>query len=309
MQLPYKNKYLLAPMEGVNDVAFRQLCEEKGAGFTYTQQLSPLAILHENEKTKNLLRTAPGENVGLQLFGRNADTILKAWDLVHKPFKLLDLNLGCPSKKIVAQGYGSALLQEKQVVKKLVKDIAGSIEKPFTVKMRSGFKNEEAVAIAKMIEDGGAKAIAIHGRTQEQKYSGNADWNLIRKVHQTLSIPIIGNGDITKPEQAHEYINKDYCSHVMIGRGAMSNPSIFRQCINFEKDSTYEKSTKETQFKMMQRYHEIWKERELPESLLRSHLTWMAHGFSGAAALRSLLNTSKPVPELTAFLRTDVVLE
>jgi tRNA-dihydrouridine synthase B len=159
--------------------------------------------------------------------------------------------------------------------------------------MRSGFAKDEALEIAKIIEKAGAAAIALHARTQQQKYRGKADWNLIKKVKAELAIPVIGNGDITTPEQAKRYLDEGYCDYVMIGRAAISNPEIFRQCLDYERKGSYEKTTRDTKIALMKRYHALWKKHKLQFSVLKEHLTWMATGYEGAAKERAKIQEAK----------------
>ena len=221
-------------MAEVSYLPFRLLCRKYGAALAYTEQLSALAVINENKKTLELAKTIPEEKpVGLQLFGRNPESLVNAAKKLEKNFDIIDLNFGCPSKKIVQQGYGSALLKEKEKIFEIINTLANNITKPVTVKMRSGFKKVEALELAKVMEKAGASAITIHARTQEQGYSGEADWSIIKQVKEKTSIPIIGNGDVTTPQSAEELLNQTKCDYIMIGSAAKINPWIFKQILHY----------------------------------------------------------------------------
>lgn len=223
-----KNKLVLAPMAGVSNLPFRLLCQKYGCGLSYTEQISATAITQQSPNKIKLAQTSDEEKlVGLQLFGNNPKTLLKAALKLERNFDVIDLNFGCPSRKIVSRGYGSALLKEKDRIREIIKILSKGLEKPVTVKMRSGFKKVEALELVKIIESSGASAITIHGRTKEQGYSGNSDWDIIRQVKETVSIPVIGNGDVVDGKSAKELLEYSKCDYVMIARAAMNNPMIF----------------------------------------------------------------------------------
>ena len=226
-----KNRYILAPMAGVTDLPFRLLCKEQGAGLLCMEMISAKALQYKNRNTKALLQIDPREYpVSLQLFGADPDIISEQAKAIEElPFQILDINMGCPVPKVVKNGEGSALMKNPRLVYDVVYKTVRAISKPVTVKIRKGFDEEHvnAVEIAKIIEEAGGAAVAVHGRTREQYYSGKADWDEIGKVVQTVSIPVIANGDIFTPEDAEHILRYTECELAMIGRGSFGNPWIF----------------------------------------------------------------------------------
>ena len=219
-----ENNLILAPMAGVTDLPFRLLCKEQGAGLLCTEMVSAKAIYFKNKNTKSLMQILPRERpVSLQLFGSEPELMgFIAQQIEEQPFDILDINMGCPVPKVVNNGEGSALMKNPKLVGEIVKKVASSIQKPLTVKIRKGFTEDcvNAVEIAKIIEDAGAAAVAVHGRTREQYYSGRADWDIIRRVKEAVSIPVIGNGDVDSPESAKRLLEETGCDGIMIGRAA-----------------------------------------------------------------------------------------
>ena len=234
-----ENPYILAPMAGVTDLPFRLLCKEQGAGLLCMEMVSAKAIQYNNKNTKALLEIHPEElPVSLQLFGSDPDVISEIAKRIEElPFSILDINMGCPVPKIVKNGEGSALMKNPKLVYEIVRKTARAIQKPVTVKIRKGFDDTciNAVEIAKIIEDAGGKAVAVHGRTREQYYSGKADWDIIRQVKEAVSIPVIGNGDVVSGESAIAIQKETGCDGVMIGRGAQGNPWIFSELLEYER--------------------------------------------------------------------------
>src|SRR3989344_8644635 len=219
-----KNPFILAPMAGYSDIAFRILCKKYEASLCYTEQISAIALKNENRKTLELIRTSSEDKpVSLQLSGRDRKILSEVIKKHEKNYDYIDLNFGCPSKKIVKCGYGSALLKEKNYVKELLKYLSSNMKKPLTIKMRSGFKKDEALELVKVMEPY-VYAVAIHARTREQGYTGKADWDVIKRVKANTSIPIIGNGDIFTSEDAIKMLDYAKCDYVMVGRGALGNP-------------------------------------------------------------------------------------
>lgn len=228
-----ENPFVLAPMAGITDLPFRLLCKEQGAGLLYTEMVSAKAISYHNRNTVSLMETDPKEHpVALQLFGNEPELMGEvAKSIEDQPFDILDINMGCPVPKVVNNGEGSALLKDPALIREIIKAVSGAVRKPVTAKMRIGFEGADVdpVEIARIMEDAGAAAIAVHGRTRQQYYSGRADWETIRRIKEAVSVPVIGNGDVDSPEKAEAMFRETGCDAVMIGRAVRGNPWIFRE--------------------------------------------------------------------------------
>ena len=221
-----ENNLILAPMAGVTALPFRLLCKEQGAGLICTEMISAKAIYFKNKNTETLMEIDERERpVSLQLFGSDPDLMAEiARQIEPRNFDILDINMGCPVPKVVNNGEGSALMKNPRLVHEIVSKVSNAIEKPLTIKIRKGFAEDcvNAVEIAKIAEDAGAAAVAVHGRTREQYYAGNADWDIIRKVKEAVSIPVIGNGDVDSPQKAEALVRETGCDGIMIGRAGKS---------------------------------------------------------------------------------------
>ena len=306
-----ENNIILAPMAGVTDLPFRLLCKEQGAGLLCMEMVSAKAIYYNNKNTEALMEIDDRERpVSLQLFGSDADIMSEmAKRIEEKPFAILDINMGCPVPKVAGNGEGSALMKNPALVREIVSKVVKAIEKPVTVKIRKGFDEEHvnAVEIAKIIEDCGAAAVAVHGRTREQYYSGKADWDIIRQVKEAVSIPVIGNGDVTGPESAKKMIEETGVDGIMIGRAARGNPWIFKQIREYlESGVLPEKPSLEEVREMMLRHARMQLEckgeytgiREM-----RKHVAWYTAGYPNSARLRAKINEVETYEELTELLK------
>ena len=305
-----ENPYILAPMAGVTDLPFRLLCKEQGAGLLCMEMVSAKAIQYNNKNTKALLEIHPEElPVSLQLFGSDPDVISEIAKRIEElPFSILDINMGCPVPKIVKNGEGSALMKNPKLVYEIVRKTARAIQKPVTVKIRKGFDDTciNAVEFAKIIEDAGGKAVAVHGRTREQYYSGKADWDIIRQVKEAVSIPVIGNGDVVSGESAIAIQKETGCDGVMIGRGAQGNPWIFSELLEYERTGKMPlRPSVEAIKKMMIRHAQLqmqYKGEYLGIREMRKHVSWYTSGLPNSAKLRDEINRVESYEELEQLL-------
>ena len=308
------NPYILAPMAGVTDLPFRLLCREQGVGLLCMEMVSAKAIQYNNKNTRALLEIHPQEPpVSLQLFGSEPDVISEiAKQIEELPFSILDINMGCPVPKIVKNGEGSALMKNPKLVYEIVDRTVKAIQKPVTIKIRKGFDDScvNAVEIAKIAEAAGASAVAVHGRTREQYYSGKADWDIIRQVKEAVSIPVIGNGDVTSGEKAIAIQKETGCDGVMIGRGAQGNPWIFSELIAYEQ--TGQIPTRPTLDEMKQmilrhaRLQMEYKGEYLGIREMRKHVSWYTTGLPNSAKLRGIINAVESYDELEAVLEANL---
>ncbi|WP_459781840.1 tRNA dihydrouridine synthase DusB [Blautia glucerasea] len=304
------NPFVLAPMAGVTDLPFRKLCKEQGAGLICTEMVSAKAISFHNKNTEALMEIDPSEHpVSLQLFGSEPELMAEvAKSIEDRPFEILDINMGCPVPKVVNNGEGSALLKDPKLIGKIIKAVSGAVQKPVTAKMRIGFEGYpvDPVEIAKIMEDSGAAAIAVHGRTRQQYYSGQADWNTIRKVKEAVRIPVIGNGDVDSPEKAEALLKETGCDGVMIGRAVRGNPWIFRELNHyFQTGEKLQRPSAEEIREMILRHARMQIEKKgeftgIRE--MRKHVAWYTAGMRHSAALRRESNLIADYRELEVLL-------
>lgn len=304
------NNLILAPMAGVTDLPFRLLCKEQGAGLLCMEMVSAKAILYKNKNTEELLAIDKRERpVSLQLFGSDPDIISRiAHQIEEKPFDILDLNMGCPVPKIVNNGEGSALMKNPKLAGEIIEKTVKAIKKPVTVKIRKGFDEGHinAVEMAKIAEASGAAAVAVHGRTREQYYSGKADWDIIRKVKEAVSIPVIGNGDLLTADDVIAMYQQTGCDGFMIGRGAQGNPWIFRQVLHyFETGEHLPKPAFEEVTQMMLRHARMmleFKGEYTGIREIRKHGAWYTAGYPNSAKLRVMINEVQTYEELEELM-------
>lgn len=302
---------VLAPMAGVTDLPFRLLCREMGVGLLSMEMVSAKAILYKNRNTESLMEIAPGENpIALQLFGSDPEILGEiAAQIQDRPFDILDFNMGCPVPKVVNNQEGSALMKQPELVREIASSLVKASEKPVTVKIRKGFDDAHvnAVEIAKILEDCGVAAVAVHGRTREQYYSGKADWEIIRKVKEAVSIPVIGNGDVDSPKAAVEMLEQTGCDGVMIGRAAQGNPWLFREIRHYlETGEELPRPSMDEVKEMILRHACLQVEYKGPDvgmREMRKHVAWYTAGFPHSAKLRSEVNAVGTLEELGELLQ------
>ena len=306
-----KNNLILAPMAGVTDLPFRLLCKEQGAGLLCMEMVSAKAIYFNNRNTEELLTIDDREPpVSLQLFGSDPDIISEmAKKIENRPFSILDINMGCPVPKVAGNGEGSALMKNPKLVEEIVSKTAKAIKKPVTVKIRKGFDDEHinAVEIARIAESAGAAAVAVHGRTREQYYSGKADWDIIRQVKEAVKIPVIGNGDVTSPEAARQLVEMAGCDGIMIGRGAQGNPWIFRQILHWMETGEEEPKPDLEEVKAMILRHAKmlveYKGAYTGIREMRKHVAWYTAGYPNSAKLRARVNEIESLEALEHLIQ------
>ena len=300
------NNVILAPMAGVTDLPFRLLCKEQGVGLICMEMVSAKAIYYNNKNTEELLKIHPDEKpVSLQLFGSDADIMAEmAKKIEERPFAVLDVNMGCPVPKVVNNGEGSALMKNPKLVEEILTKLVKATYKPVTVKIRKGFNdaNVNAVEIAKIAESCGVAAIAVHGRTREQYYSGKADWDIIKAVKEAVNIPVIGNGDVTDALSAKALLDHTGCDGVMIGRGAQGNPWIFREITTYlETGVIPERPTSEQVKETVLRHARLqlqYKGEYTGVREMRKHLAWYTVGYPNSARFRQMINSVESMEEL-----------
>lgn len=306
-----KNNLILAPMAGVTDLPFRLLCKEQGAGLLCMEMVSAKAILYKNRNTEELLSIEEEERpVSLQLFGSDPDVISEmAKQIEERPFDILDINMGCPVPKVVNNGDGSALMKNPLLAGKIIEKTVKAIKKPVTVKIRKGFDEAHvnAVELAHIAEESGASAVAVHGRTREQYYSGKADWEIIRKVKEAVRIPVIGNGDLTCGADVIAMEELTGCDGFMIARGAQGNPWIFKQILYYmETGKEMEKPDFKEMTDMLLRHAGLlleYKGEYTGIREMRKHASWYTAGYRNSSKLRGKINEVENFEQLKALFQ------
>ena len=310
-----ENKVTIAPMAGVSNIAFRTIMKEFGAGLIYAEMVSDKALSFRNEKTMKMIKVVDEERpLSMQVFGADKDSIVEGAKIIDKESDcdIIDINLGCPVNKIVKNDAGAKLLLYPERIYEIVKEVVEAVNKPVTVKMRTGWDNNtiKDVEIAKLCEKAGAKAIAIHGRTRAQMYSGKANWDRIKAVKESVKIPVIGNGDITSPEDAKRMIEETGCDAVMIGRATLGNPWLVKQTVEYLEKGTYQKEISGEEkldfiLNHMLRLKEV-KGEKIAVLEMRSHGPWYVKGMKGASHYKremSQVKTMDQVKELVEHYR------
>ncbi len=296
---------ILAPMAGVTDMALRTLCHEQGADLTFTEMVSTKGLSYANEKTRHLLDLADGEEeVSVQIFGHEPETMASqaAWieEAMGNSLAFIDINMGCPVRKIAGKGDGSALMRDPKLAASIVSAVVHAVKHPVTCKFRRGYTlgEETAPEFAKRMEQAGVAAVTVHGRYAEQMYRGNADWNVIRKVKEAVSIPVVGNGDLMSGSDVVNMFDRTGCDAVMIARGAQGNPWIFAEAKALLQNKEYEAPNLEQRLAMARRHAELLTHREGRNIVrMRKHAAWYVTGLPGAAKARGMFNECTSLEE------------
>lgn len=305
-----QNQIVVAPMAGISNQAFRLCCKEFGAGLIYTEMLSDKALVHENVKTLKMTQISDEEQpITMQVFGSDKETLLEAakkLDL-ETDCQIIDINMGCPAPKIIRSNAGSFLMKNVDYAYELVKSVVDNVSKPVTVKMRLGWDDDtiNCIEMAQKMEQAGVSAIALHGRTRKQLYEGKADWKWIKKVKEAVSIPVIGNGDITTPEDAKRMLEETGCDAVMIGRGILGDPWLIKRCLKYlENEVDFEVSVNE-RFIMARKHAKrlIALKGEYTAMLeMRSHGSWYIKGLKNANKVKNIIS------KVTSYEEFDTIL-
>ena len=307
-----KNQVVLAPMAGISNTAYRQIIKEMGAGLIFAEMVSDKALVYGSEKTFDLLKMSDMERpIAQQIFGSDVDSFVKAAKLVEDKMHpdIIDINMGCPVPKVAIKSQaGSALLKNPDKIKEIVSAVVKAVSVPVTVKIRSGWdaNSVNAVEVAKVIEEAGASAITVHGRTRAQGYSGNADWNIIKQVKEAVKIPVIGNGDVTSAEKAKEMLDFTGCDAVMIGRGVLGNPWLINECVTYlESGIIPPKPSAREKIEMLKRHYQLLVDSTSEKQAIleiRTHALWYIKGMPKSAYIKNEICKTKNSEDLFKIL-------
>ncbi|AVX19319.1 MULTISPECIES: tRNA dihydrouridine synthase DusB [Carboxydocella] len=300
------NRVFAAPMAGVTDRSFRQLAREMGCGLVYTEMISDLALLYSNKKTLEMVDIGDEPKpIAVQIFGSRPEEMARAAELVEEAgATIIDINMGCPAPKIVRNNEGAALMRDPELAGRIVEAVCSAVKVPVTVKMRKGWDENSVnvLEVAKIVEAAGAKAVTIHGRTRSQMYSGQADWRIIAAVKTELKIPVIGNGDIWTPQDAARMLAETGCDAVMIGRGALGNPWIFRRTVHYlATGELLPEPTAAEKVQMAKRHLDLLlaeKGEYIAVREMRKHAAWYVKGLREATRLREEINKATSAQEV-----------